>query len=152
MPRWPRGLHAAAGSTRAWGGRSYQIPRPAPELYRLPVRSPIAQNAAQTTVAADGSATVQIGPQGLGTRWFPTQANVATTTGAADTSTVALYLGAQTQANLLGGSSYAGGLDTIGINTGPLTPGDLITAVWSGGHAGDTATLTIYGDQEVLGL
>jgi hypothetical protein len=101
---------------------------------------------------AGGTATVQLGPQGVGARWYLTQANVFTSTGPNDVSTVALYLGAAVLANLLGGSSYAGGQDTIGLNVRPLTPGDFVTAVWSGAHNGDTATLVLYGEQDALDI
>jgi hypothetical protein len=36
------------------------------------------------------------------------------------------------------------------LNVRPLTPGDLIIAVWSGANNGDIATLTLYGEQDVL--
>jgi hypothetical protein len=119
------------------------------ETYLATVRTMLTDNQRQTTVSG-GTATIQLGPQGNGTRWYLTQANVKTTTGTLDTSTVALYLGAQSQSNLLGGGSYAGGQDTIGLNVRPLTPGDLIIAVWSGANNGDIATLTLYGEQDVL--
>lgn len=102
-------------------------------------------------VGPDRTGSVALGPTGWGTRWYLTQANVATTTGAADlSSTVALYLGAQAVANLLGGGSYSGGQDTIGLNVRALTPGDFITAVWQNANPGDTITLVVYGDQDVL--
>jgi hypothetical protein len=148
-PRWPAGLHRYAGGLPNLGGRAYSIPRPGMETYLATVRTMLTDNQRQTTVSG-GTATIQLGPQGNGTRWYLTQANVKTTTGTLDTSTVALYLGAQSQSNLLGGGSYAGGQDTIGLNVRPLTPGDLIIAVWSGANNGDIATLTLYGEQDVL--
>lgn len=150
MPRWPAGLHRYAGSLPALGGRVRAIPRPGMETYVMTVRADLTDNQRQTVVGGSGAAVIQLGPQGRGTRWYLTQANVATTTGALDTSTVALYLGAQIQGNLLGGTSYAGGQDTIGLNVRPLTPGDLISAVWAGAHPGDTASITFYGEQDVL--
>lgn len=150
MPRWPAGLHRYAGSGYARGGLARAIPRPGMETYVMTVRADLTDNQRQTTVNGAGAALIQVGPQGRGTRWYLTQANVATTTGPLDTSTVALYLGAQIQGNLLGGTSYAGGQDTIGLNVRPLTPGDLISCVWAGGHPGDTASITFYGEQDVL--
>jgi hypothetical protein len=151
MPRWPAGLHlhASAQAARTGKAASRILVNPQEDYDRI-VTALLSQNQAQTTIGGGGSGTVRLGPTGLGTRWYLTQANVQTTTGPNDTSTVALYLGAQVQANLLGGTSYAGGQDTIGLHVRPLTPGDLITAVWTGGHAGDLATLTLYGDQDVL--
>jgi len=151
MPRY--GFHPLAGSGRAAAFRSSfaprRIPRPPVEVYERPIRTILAQ-AGTSVVSMAGAATVQLGPSGLGTRWYPTQANVSTTSGAADVSTVALYRGGIAIANLLGGSSYAGGQDTIGLNLEPLDPGDLLIAVWSGGKTGDTATLVIHGEQDAL--
>jgi hypothetical protein len=128
----------------------FRVPGPGQETYTRVASAMLTQNTVQTTVGAGGAATVQIGPQGVGTRWYLAQANIQTTSGANDVSTCALYLGAQIQANLLGGTSYAGGQDTIGLQVRPLTPGDLVTAVWANGNPGDVATLTLYGEQEVL--
>ena len=144
-------MHLYAGAQQTRMGHAAQriliIPQ---EAYLTQARALLSQNQAQTIIGGGGGGQVSIGPTGLGTRWYLTQANVQTTTGPNDVSTVALYLGLQTQANLLGGTSYAGGQDTIGLHVRPLTPGDLIIAVWAGGHPGDTATLTLYGDQDVL--
>jgi hypothetical protein len=142
-------LHASAQPART-GAIVLPIRVLPQESYTRQVTALLSQNQAQTVISGGGTGTVRIGPTGLGTRWYLTQANVQTTTGPNDASTVALYLGLQVQANLLGGTSYAGGQDTIGLHVRPLTPGDLIIAVWTGGHPGDTATLTLYGDQDVL--
>lgn len=151
MPRRPRGMHRHAGSGFARGFRVYAIRRPPSEGYALTQRSDLHEAAGQAIVAANGQATITLAPQGWGTRWYLTQANVATSTGAADvTSTVALYLGAQVQSNLLGGGSYNGGQDTIGLNTRPLQPGDTITALWQHANPGDLATLVLYGETDVL--
>jgi hypothetical protein len=149
--RWPRGLHPSSGS---WPGllgfRQYQIPRPPVGAYQRVVRVPIT-GLAGSAIVAGGTATVQLGPSGLGNRWYLTQCNVTTSTGATDTSTVALFMGnAPSVASLLGGTSYAGGQDTIGLNIRPLERGDLLIAVWSGAHNGDTATLIVYGAQDAL--
>lgn len=142
-------LHASSQIARM-GYAAQRIPINPQESYTWQVTALLSQNQAQTIIGAGGRGVVQLGPTGLGTRWYLTQANVQTTTGPNDSSTVALYLGAQVQSNLLGGTSYAGGQDTIGLHVRPLTPGDLITAVWTGGHPGDVASLTFYGDQDVL--
>lgn len=147
--RWPAGLHRYAGGLPNLGQRSWSIPRPGMEDYLATVRTPLTDNQRQTTVSG-GAATIRLGPQGQGTRWYLTQASGGTTTGALDSSTVALYLGAQSLGNLLGGGTFSGGLFTIGLNVRPLTPGDLVIAVWSGANNGDIATLTLYGEQDVL--
>lgn len=154
MPRVPRGFHRWAGSQQRGayqGFRPGRIHSPAAEAFTMIQRTGMDGVQATGLVAANRSGSVSLGPTGWGTRWYLTQANVATTTGAADlSSTVALYLGAATVSNLLGGGSYSGGLDTIGLNVRPLTPGDFITAVWSNANPGDIITLVVYGDQDVL--
>ena len=147
--RRPAGLHRPAGTLPARGFAPRLPYRPRIERYTRVIRVPISGLAGDATVIS-GTATVQLGPNGLGTRWYLTQANVFTSTGAADASTVALYLGSVALPNQLGGSSYAGGQDTIGLNVRPLDPGDLLIAVWSGAHNGDTATLVVYGEQDAL--
>jgi len=101
-------------------------------------------------VGGGGSATVRIGPSGLGTRWYPQQCTLSTTTGPADTSTAIGYLGPVATPAQVVFTSYAGGGDTQGLAIPMMQPGDLLTVVWSGGHPGDYATLQIIGDQTVL--
>ena len=48
------------------------------------------------------------------------------------------------------GQSYLGGGDTFGLSGEMLQPGEFVTAVWAGGHPGDTATLRVTGDQVVM--
>ena len=132
-------------------------PRSTPiEMYTQTVRTPIpGPDATKTgTMSASGTVTISIGPQGWGKKWYPQIASIATTSGANDASTCSLYLSAwgqgTTPQNLINGQSYAGGGDSIGLAVPPVYPGHVITAVWSGGKSGDTASLTIYGDQDAL--
>lgn len=120
--------------------------------YTARATTPIANGYGTATVSAGGAATITIGPAGLGTVWYPQSAAIATTTGAADTSTCALYVGPIGTQTLIGGQSYAGGGDSVGLAVPPLYPGYFITAIWSGGHSGDLATLTLYGQQDALVL
>jgi hypothetical protein len=110
---------------------------------------PLTGGQASATVNGAGSATVSVGPQGLGTTWYPSSAVISTSTGAADNSTCSVYIGSQTQQNLQGGQSYAGGGDTVGINQASMQPGDRLIAVWSGGVPGATATINVFGTQDV---
>jgi hypothetical protein len=110
---------------------------------------PLTGGQASAVVNSAGVATVQVGPQGLGTTWYPSSAVVSTSTGAADNSTCAVYIGAQVQQNLQGGQSYAGGGDTVGINQASMQPGDLLIAQWTGAVPGARATINIFGTQDV---
>lgn len=101
------------------------------------------------TVNGAGAATLAVGPQGLGTKWYPSSVIISTTTGAADSSTAACYIGSVALANLQGGQSYAGGGDTIGLSVQQMTPGDLLIVVWAGAVPGAIATMNVVGTQDV---
>ncbi len=159
MVRLPAGFHfpvaGRGGNKLAWrpgtSGGMLRPRRPDISLYRSVTSGvPLSGGNVQGTVPASGTVTLKIGPQGLGTIWYPQAATVSSTTGAADNSTVAIYLGAQAQGNLQGGQSYAGGGDTIGLTTPALTPGALLIAVWTGANQGDTVSLNIYGTMDAL--
>lgn len=142
---WP----FAAGSLPNTGGQSRRITSPPMTRYSQTVRVPIANGTGQATVAG-GTATVQVGPAGLGTRWYPVQAAITTTTGALDTSTCSLYLGVISTATQIGATSYAGGGDTFGLAGMMLQPGEFLIAVWANAHNGDHATFRVTGDMEAL--
>ena len=145
------GQAIARSQNRALAAR-HSMPRPGTigmENYVTPRRTPIAGGYGSAIVAA-GTATVKVGPMGVGTVWYPQAAAIATTTGANDTSTCALYLGPLGLQTLIGGQSYAGGGDSIGLAVPPLWNGYFIWAVWTGATNGDLATLTIYGEQDSL--
>jgi hypothetical protein len=120
------------------------------ELYTQTVRVPISNGVGQAIVSGSGTATVQAGPQGVGTVWYPQSAAIATTTGANDTSTCTLYVGPLALLTQVGSQSYAGGGDNIGLAVPALPPGYFIVAKWSGANPGDLATLTIYGQADQL--
>jgi hypothetical protein len=75
--------------------------------------------------------------------------SVATASGAADASTVSLYVNVIGPGGFLG-QSYAGGGDQPGFALPEMQAGDLLYAVWSGGHAGDWCQLTVTGPMDVL--
>jgi hypothetical protein len=118
--------------------------------YTQPVRTPLAGGYGTAIVSAGGAATVQLGPAGVGTVWYPASAAIATTTGAADTSTCALYIGPLAALTQIGSQSYAGGGDSLGLPVPSMFPGYFLVAVWAGGHPGDLAALTVYGQQDTL--
>jgi len=113
-------------------------------------QTPIPNGYNTGSISASGTATVKVGPQGVGTVWYPQNAAIGTTTGANDASTCQLYVGPLGALQLINGTSYAGGGDSIGLGVPPLTPGYFIVAVWSGGKSGDVASLAVYGTQSVL--
>jgi hypothetical protein len=150
LPPVPR-VRAAGSWIPQIGFRKMVTPkRPPVTAYTTPASAPIGANGIGQTVVANGSATVRIGPSGLGTLWYPNQVTLATTTGAADTSTAIGYLGPVATQSQIVFTSYAGGGDVQGLAIPLMQPGDLLTVVWSGAHNGDQATLVIIGQQQVL--
>ena len=122
------------------------------EQYTQRVRVPLQGGYGTATVSGAGAATVTVGPAGVGTVWYPQSVAIATTTGAADASTCAIYIGPLSALTLIGSQSYAGGGDSIGLAVPAMFPGYFIVAVWSGGHSGDLAALTVYGVQDCLAV
>lgn len=111
---------------------------------------PLTGGQATVTVQGDGSAQAAIGPQALGTVWYPAQATLVTTSGANDVSTAQIFLGSVNVPNNMVGQSYAGGQDTIGLAVPALAPGQLLICVWAGAHPGDQATINIIGTMDCL--
>lgn len=107
-------------------------------------------------IPASGTLVLAVGPAGVGTVWYPQSASISTTTGANDASTCAIYLsplvngGSPPPSTQIGGQSYAGGGDTIGLPVPPIRPGQFVYAVWSGANPGDLAALQVYGQQGTL--
>ena len=143
---------AAGGWSRATDyARLGRPPSPPQTAYTQQATAPIGNNGiASSVIGAAGGATIVIGPSGIGTRWYPQQATLSTTTGPNDTSTAVGYLGPPGSANPPVFTSYSAGGDTQGLAVPVMQPGDQLTIVWSGGHAGDQCTVRVIGDQDIL--
>lgn len=153
LPRQPPPVPAipAGSGYGVRGFRKLARPQRTPQqFYRRQLEVPITDGSNSGTVLASGTVTVQVGPQGVGTRWYPTMATISTGTGTADASTAVVYAGTLGVASVQAAQSYTGGGDTIGLNDAELYPGLYVIAIWSGAVAGDTATLVVYGNQTVL--
>ena len=143
-----------AGGWRAAGFRfavPVRRPRALPvEAFTTPRRTQIGGDGIRGgVISGAGAATVSVGPQGYGTRWYPNQIGLATASGAADVSTVTVYINVIGPGGFLG-QSYAGGGDQPGFALPEMQAGDLLYAVWSGGHSGDWCQLTVTGPMDVL--
>jgi len=145
-----RGPTPHAGS---WGLPGPNIRRPVTPgmeqyagLQRVQIRT--GEGTATGVVPASKTITLSAGPQGLNT-WYASYAAISTSTGAADGSTAALIVGPISAGLAPGGQSYAGGGDSIGLAGQVLRPGDYITITWTNAKPGDTATLTVYGEQDI---
>jgi hypothetical protein len=157
VPGWVHRQAAGRGGSSyawqpGWRGTGMMPPRrpPVTVFSRVISGVPLSGGQAQTVIGADGTATAKIGPQALGTSWYPASAVISTTTGAADNATAQCFLGSSGVANLLQGQSYAAGGDTIGLSVPQMTPGDLLIVKWAGGTPGDLATVNIVGTMDAL--
>lgn len=151
MVRRPAWVHALAGANRERGLVAFPARRvPQQAFTRVLSGIPLTGGQGQAVVNGAGVAQVSVGPQGLGTTWYPSQCVVSTSTGANDVSTCAVYLGSQALQNLQGGQSYAGGGDTIGLSVTSMTPGDLLIAVWESAVPGAIAAVNVQGTMDAL--
>lgn len=109
---------------------------------RLPLNT-----SASVTLDANGNGTASIGPE-VGQRWFLTVA--ALYIPATNSFPVCnVYVGSEASADNIVDTSYSGAGDSTGRVTGyPLTHGQKVWAVWTGGPANTRATLSLYGEQE----
>lgn len=159
MVRWPPGLHPQAArrasSKLAWfPGAAGTGARP---ITRVPVRAytgrisgvPLTGGQQQGTVPGGGAVTLSVGPQAMGTVWYPTQVTLSTTTGPLDTSTALAYLGAQGVPVTLVGTVYTGN-GTVALAVPPMTPGQVLIVSWTGAKPGDIAALNIIGTMDAL--
>jgi hypothetical protein len=147
---------ARTRSQRNVGFARYQAATVPPGRYQASQATVITGGYAAKIVPASGIVTIYCGPQGLGMTWYPQAVAISTTTGANDSSTCALYLSPLENGTTLapstqiGGQSYAGGGDTIGLAVPPLWAGLFIVAQWTGATVGDLAALQVYGQQRAL--
>jgi hypothetical protein len=109
---------------------------------------PLTGAQAQGLIAGDGTLSLTIGPQGLGTVWYPIQVTVSTTTGQLDTSTVNIYLGPLTTPATLVGTGFGNGTYALAIPS--MSPGQYLVIAWAGGKNGDTAAANVIGTMDAL--
>lgn len=93
--------------------------------------------------------TLTVGPQGLGTTWYPAQVTLSTTTGALDTSTALVYLGIGGVPTMQVASVFTGN-GTAALAIPSMQPGEFIIVVWTNGHPGDTASMNVIGTMDAL--
>lgn len=162
MVRFPRGWGAAfhpqasrRGTPQAyrpgWQGSGARRIEPVPiSAYRGRLTGVgLTGGQAQGTISGGGALTMSVGPQGLGTVWYPAQVTLSTTTGPLDTSTALVYLGAQGVPITLVATQYTGN-GVVALAVPPMTPGQVLIVSWSGAHPGDTAALNIIGTMDAL--
>jgi len=120
------------------------------QAFTRTVRTPIGNNGVRTGIFTGGNAVIAIGPQGIGTRWYPKSVTVATQAGAADSGTAAGFF--ETVLGQPVFQSYACGGDTQGIAVPDMQPGDLLLVVFAGSSVpnGGWCSIVVIGDQDAL--
>lgn len=93
---------------------------------------------------AAGAGTVSISPTGLET-WYVTRVAVFVSSNVLE-PVAQVYVGSVAPANLLAGT-YTGSLDSSDENQ-TISPGQPLLCAWTGGDAGATATLSVFGTVE----
>lgn len=103
---------------------------------------------ASVTFNGSGAGTVALGPN-VGQRWSNITASIAVSQPVVNEPMCSLYMGAAAiPGNLIDGT-YTGSLNSsTNTSSRPLTAGQRIFAVWSGGDSAATATLTLTGTLE----
>jgi hypothetical protein len=120
-------------------------------LYTEQVAIPLSGAQGITTIAADGTGSISVGPTGLGSVWYPASAVISTTTGALDVSTCQVFVGpAGYPTTLQGTLANSGGAGVVALAIPQLTPGLYIIATWAGAVPGDTASLNVTGTAQVI--
>lgn len=150
----PRPVPAiAAGSWRAAGGRFIKrvIVPPIPiSRYTGKISGvPLTGGQAQGAMSGAGALTLSVGPQGLGNIWYPAQVTLSTGVGVLDTATALVYLGVGGVPVQLVGTVYTGN-GTVALAIPSMQPGELLIVAWTGGTAGETATLNVGGTMDAL--
>lgn len=120
------------------------------EAFNRQVRAPIGNNGVKSGVFSGGAATITIGPQGIGTRWYPKSVSLGTQNGAADFGTATGYF--QTVLGQPLFTSYACGGDVQGLAVPDMQPGDLLYVVFAGSSVpnGGWCSIVVVGDMDAL--
>jgi hypothetical protein len=93
-------------------------------------------------LSAAGAGTVTLAPTGL-ENWHVTRVAVTVTTNVLE-PVARVYIGSVAPGNLLAGT-YTGSLDSSDEDQ-YVSPGQPLLCVWTGGDAGATATLSVFGE------
>ena len=110
---------------------------------------PLTGGQASGPLSASGNLTLTVGPQGLGTTWYPASVTVSTSVGALDVATALVYLGIGGVPTQLLGTVYTGN-GTVAVAVPPLQVGEFIIVTWTGGANGETASLNVVGTMDAL--
>lgn len=110
---------------------------------------PLTGGQVQAVVPGPGALTLNVGPSGLGTVWYPAQVTLSTTTGPLDTSIANVYLGPLISPTTLVGTVYSGN-GTVALAIPNMSPGQFLVIRWTGATSGDTAAANVIGTMDAL--
>lgn len=150
--RWPPLTSRQAGGWGLPGPGIFRPPSLPVTAFTTPVTLQIRGGEGTKTgvVPASGVLTLLLGPDGLST-WYVSYVAIRTTTGALDNSTAAVTIGPAVATGIVpAGQAYNGGGDSVSLGGAQLAPGEYVIVTWTGAKPGDTATMTVYGNQQVL--
>lgn len=108
----------------------------------MPTSTVPLKESASVILDSEGNGSCKLGPRFPGVTWTVSGVAVMTSTNKSIPQCRA-YFGDATDANFLGGTEN-GSRDSFGPDA-VLTQGKYLTAVWAGGDAGATATMTFSG-------
>lgn len=118
----------------------------------MPTTCPVWPSQTQVTLNGSGAGTARLGPSGHGVVWTLGTISVRTAqTVSTGTCQCSIYAGDDASATNFVDSTFSGdtGDSTDTASGMQIRLGRYVFAVWSGGVAGDIATLTINGTMEV---
>ncbi len=152
LPGWPVPARRAGGWRYSPAGPGISV-RPAPrshEHFTRPRRVPFRSEVATATVNPQGQAQLTFMPDGHIT-WYPSSCVVSGTSVATYNPVAQVYRGgAAGVATALGGTSFSGAGDTIGLSIEPIKPGDTVLVIWTQAPPGSQVTAQLFGDQDIL--
>lgn len=106
---------------------------------------------ASVTLNGSGDGTVSIGPSHVGEVWYPSTVAVSVATNVSEALGY-LYVGlAASAGNLVGTTATASTGDSDDLPGMPVYVGTFIIFSWTGGDAGELATMSVFGTKQVPG-
>jgi len=105
---------------------------------------------ASVVLNASGNGTAACGPALPGTSWQPTSIAVSVSTNNSEAQ-CNVYLGLNAAAGSLLGATSTGSTGDSTDCSQTVWPGQSLIAVWTGGDAGATATMSVFGTKTVPG-
>jgi hypothetical protein len=106
---------------------------------------------ASVTLNGSGDGSVSIGPSHVGEVWLPSTVAVSVATNVSEALGY-LYVGlAASPGNLVGTTATASTGDSDDLPGMPIYVGSFIVFSWTGGDAGQLATMSVFGSRQVPG-